>query len=330
MKAIIVKSFGDTDVMQLEERVCPRPGDGEVLISHSFMGVNFADISQRQGLSQGSGTQYDTDLPYIPGNEASGLVEKIGSNVSALSPGDRVVYRGIFGAYSEAAVVPESSVIKVPPEIDLETAAAVFTQGLTAHYVTNDAYSVSEGDWILVHAAAGGSGGLVAQMAKQKGARVVSTASTEKKLAHIKGLGSDFSINYKRDDFEKAALEILNFPKFNAILDNVSAVTFEKNLRLLRPRGTLVIFGASSGPIQPFNLQRLNPLGSIAIRRTNLKHYIKTRTELTTRTADLFSMLTRGEIRVVIDKVYPLADANLAHQRISARKNIGKVLLTNN
>ena len=256
MKAIVVRSFGDTSVLQLEEKVCHKPKDREVLIKHSFMGINFADISQRKGISQGSGTQYETNLPYTPGNEASGIVEKIGPNVSEFSPGDRVVYRGIFGAYSEAALVPESSIVRVPQDIDLRTAAAVFTHGLTAHYITNDAYSVSEGDWILVHAAAGGSGGLVTQMAKQKGATVVATASTEKKLAHAKKLGSDFLINYERADFERECLNIIDFPKFNAVLDNVSAVTFEKNLRLLRLRGSLVIFGASSGQIPPFDLQR--------------------------------------------------------------------------
>ncbi|MDH3582165.1 MAG: quinone oxidoreductase [Hyphomicrobiales bacterium] len=269
MKHILVREFGGPENMVVEQAADPEPAEGEVLVRHAFMGVNFADISQREGRSQGTGTQYETDLPYVPGNEASGIVEKTGSGVTGFKLGDRIAYRGIFGAYADMAIVPEESLVQVPDDIELRTAAALLTHGMTAHYVTHDAYPVAEGNWVLVHAAAGGTGGLVTQMAKFRGATVVATASSTEKLDHARDLGADHVIDYTKTDFEDACRAIPGFAGFHAVLDNVSAMTFERNLRLLRSLGTLVIFGASSGPIPPFDLQRLNALGSLAIRRTN-------------------------------------------------------------
>ena len=326
MRSIWVERFGGPEEMQLVDRPVPRPGPGEVLVRHAYIGVNFADISQREGRTRGSGTQYETELPYAPGNEAAGIVEAVGPAVDSLRPGDRVAYRGIFGAYAEAACVPVASLLPVPADVDLDVAAATLTHGMTAHYVTRDAGQVSAGEWVLVHAAAGGTGGLVTQMAKALGATVVATTSTAK-IDHVRGLGADHVIDYRRVDFATACRELPAFGGFHKILDNVSADTFESNLRLLRPLGTLVIFGASSGPIPPFDLQRLNALGSLAIRRTNMKHYVATRPELEARAAAVFGMIRAGSLRIIIDRVFPLAEAGAAQARIKARQSVGKVLL---
>ncbi len=327
MKAIRVEQFGGPEQMQMVDRPIPVPRPDEVLLRHAFIGVNFADISQREGRTRGTGTQYETSLPYTPGNEASGIVEAVGEAVDSVRPGERVAYRGIFGAYADAACVPAASVLPVPDGLDLRQAAATLTHGMTAHYVTRDAGQVSADEWVLVHAAAGGTGGLVTQMAKALGATVVATASTRSKLDHVRRLGADHVINYSDVDFEHACRDIPGFEGFHKVLDNVSAETFERNLRLMRPLGTLVIFGASSGPIPPFDLQRLNALGSLAIRRTNMKHYVLTREALEQRSAAVFRMIQAGTVRIVVDEVFPLAEAGAAHNRIKARESVGKVLL---
>lgn len=327
MRAIRVERFGGPEEMRIEDRPSPAPAPGEARVRHAFMGVNFADISQREGTTRGGGTQYETALPYTPGNEASGIVEAVGVGVQRVHPGDRVAYRGVFGAYAEAACVPDASLLRVPDDLDLTHAAATLTHGMTAHYVTHDAGQVANGDWVLVHAAAGGTGGLVTQMAKALGATVVATASSDRKLQHVRSLGADHVIDYTRDDFEEACRDIPGFGGFHKVLDNVSAATFERNLRLMRPLGTLVIFGASSGPIPPFDLQRLNALGSLAIRRTNMKHYVATRAALEKRSAAVFRMIREGGIRIIVDRVFPLAEAGAAHDWIKARLSIGKVLL---
>lgn len=327
MKAIRVHAFGDASNMLVEEVDVPVTGPDQVLVRHAFMGVNFADISQREGQAKGGGTQYETDLPYTPGNEASGIVEAVGDRVSEFQPGDRVAYRGVFGAYAEFAAVPATSVVAVPDDIPLDIAGASLTHGMTAYYVTHDAHPVARGEWILVHAAAGGTGGLVVQMAKAQGATVVATASTDKKLDHARALGADHVINYAETDFQVECERIPDFEGFHAVLDNVSAATFEGNLQLLRPLGTLVEFGASSGPIPPFDLQRLNQLGSLAIRRTNLKHYVLTRESLLARASAVFDMILSGEIRITIAGVHALDDVATAHDRIKGRQTIGKVLL---
>ncbi len=326
MKSVVVREFGGPENMVLDDGPDPTPGPDEVLVRHAFAGVNFADISQRQGKTRGSGTQYETKLPYVPGNEASGVVEAIGTAVAGYVPGDRVAYRGVFGAYCEKAAVPAQSLVKIPAGLDLQTAAAILTHGMTAHYVTHDAYRVEPGDWVIVHAAAGGTGGLVTQMAKRRGATVVATASSAEKLDHVRSLGADHLINYAETDFEEACRKLPGFAGFHAALDNVSAATFERNLRLMRPLGTLVIYGASSGSIPPFDLQRLNGLGSLAIRRTNLKHYVLTRQALEQRAAAVFDMALDG-LKVTIGGRFALADVGAAHDLIASRGSMGKVLL---
>ena len=327
MKSVRVQEFGGPSNMVIEEVTVPSPKPGEILVRHAFIGVNFADISQREGRTRGSGTQYETDLPYTPGNEASGHVEAVGEGVAEFAAGQAVAYRGVFGAYAEFAAVPAQSVIAVPQGVPLEQAGACLTHGMTAHYVTHDAYPVATGDWVLVHAAAGGSGGLVVQMAKARGAVVVATASSAEKLAHAHGLGADHLIDYAQTDFREECERIPGFKGFHAVLDNVSADTFERDLALLRPRGTLVLFGASSGPVPPFDLQRLNQLGSLAIRRTNLKHYVLTRDELVDRAVAVFDMMRAATLRLTIAGIYDLKDVGAAHKQIKGRHSIGKVLL---
>lgn len=327
MRSVRVHEFGGPSNMKIEEVAVPSPKPGEILVRHAFIGINFADISQREGRTRGSGTQYETDLPYTPGNEASGVVEAVGDGVTDFTAGEAVAYRGVFGAYAELAAVPAQSVIAVPEGVPLEQAGASLTHGMTAHYVTHDAYPVAAGDWVLIHAAAGGSGGLVVQMAKARGAVVVATASSAEKLEHVRRLGADHLVNYAETDFQTECERIPGFEGFHAVLDNVSADTFERDLALLRPRGTLIIFGASSGPIPPFDLQRLNQLGSLAIRRTNLKHYVLARGELVDRAAVVFNMIRSGTLRLTIAGIYDLKDVAAAHEQIKGRHSIGKVLL---
>lgn len=327
MRAVRVHAFGGPEVMGVEAVPDPRPAAGEVLVRHAFIGVNFADISQREGRTRGGGTQYETALPYTPGNEASGIVEAVGPGVEGVVVGDRVAYRGVFGAYGEMAAVPTASLVALPDALPLDVAGGCLTHGMTAHYVTHDAHAVAPGEWVLVHAAAGGTGALVVQMAKQRGATVVATASTAEKLAHAVACGADHAIDYETSDFETACRNLPGFDGFHAVLDNVSAATFERNLRLLRPCGNLVIFGMSSGPIPPFDLQRLNALGSLSIRRTNLKHYVLDRAALPRRAGAVFDMLARGTIRITIAGVYPLERVGEAHEALKGRRTIGKLLL---
>lgn len=327
MRAVRVHAFGGPDAMVVETVPDPAPGPGEALVRHAFVGVNFADVSQRAGRTRGGGTQYETDLPYTPGNEASGVVEAVGAGVEGIAAGDRVAYRGVFGAYAEAAAVPASSLVPVPDGLPMDVAAACLTHGMTAHYVTHDAHAVAGGEWILVHAAAGGTGALVVQMAKGRGATVVATASTAEKCAHAVACGADHAIDYVAADFEAACRALPGFDGFHAVLDNVSLDTFERNLRLLRPCGDLVIFGMSSGPIPPFDLQRLNGLGSLSIRRTNLRHYVPDRAALLRRAGAVLDMLARGEIRITVAGIHPLDRAGEAHAALAGRRTIGKVLL---
>ncbi len=327
MKAVRVREFGGPEVMRLEDVPVPEPGPGMVLLKQAFLGVNYADISQREGRAQGGGTQYETDLPYSPGNEAAGQVEALGPDVTDFAIGDRVAYRGIFGAYAEYAAVPAASLVPVPDAVPLETAAACLTHGMTAHYVTHDAYPVSAGDWVLVHAAAGGSGGLVVQMAKHRGATVVATASNEAKLARARDNGADHAVSYADGAFADAVRAIPGFEGFHATLDNVGVTTFEQSLSLMRPRGSLVLYGMSSGAIPPFDLQRLNGLGSLSIRRANLKHYVLSRGALLARAEAVFALVQAGAVTVRVDRVLPLADAADAHRAIKGRETMGKVLL---
>jgi len=328
MRAIRVNALGGPETLVLEEVAEPVPGPGEVLVHHTFIGVNFADTGQRSGRSARAGfAQYDTPVPFTPGNEASGHVAAVGEGVTGFAPGERVAYRGVFGAYAEVNLVPARHLLPVPDGVALDVAAACLTHGMTAHYVTQSCHPVQAGEWILVHAAAGGAGGLTAQMAKMAGATVVGTASTPGKLERARANGCDHAIDYVREDFAARCRELPGFAGFHAVFDCVSAATFEQGLRLLRPTGDMVILGMSSGPIPPFDLQRLNPLGSLSIRRTKMNDYVRTREALEARAADVFAWIAEGRLRIWIDRILPLADARSAHEALESRATMGKVLL---
>ncbi|MCG8694592.1 MAG: zinc-binding dehydrogenase, partial [Minwuiales bacterium] len=236
-------------------------------------------------------------------------------------------YQGAFGAYAEFAAVPAEIAVPLPAEIEAETAAAGLLQGMTAHYLTHDSYRIQPGDWVLVHAGAGGTGGLTVQMAKALGAIVVTTVSTPEKAAVAQENGADHVIDYGQQDFEAEARALDGFAGLAAVYDSIGQATFEQGLRLLRPRGTMVMYGAASGPVEPFDLNRLNPMGSLFVTRPNVKDYVATRAELTARAGAVFDMIQSGDLTVRVGARFPLEEAAAAHRAIETRATTGKVLL---
>jgi NADPH2:quinone reductase len=323
MKAIRVHELGSSDVLSYEEVPTPKAGKDEVVVKLEYIGVNFSDTGQREGRT----AWYEVPLPFTPGNEGSGTVAEVGPGVSEFKPGEKVAYRGVFGAYAEFALVPADKVLHVPAGFSMQVAAGCLTQGMTAYYVTHDAHQTKPGEWVLVHAAAGGTGSLVVQMAKNMGAVVVATASTEEKSAIARENGADHVFIYTRQDFEKETRKLPGFDGFHAVFDSVSASTFEQGLRLMRPLANMVVYGMSSGPVPPFDINRLNPMGSLSIRRTNLKHYVLTREALLFRASAVFEMIRQGKLRIRIGKTYPLAQAKQAHDDLEGRRSVGKLLL---
>jgi NADPH2:quinone reductase len=328
MRAIRVNELGGPEQLVLENLPEPVPGPGEVLVRHAFIGVNFADTGQRSGRSGKAGfKQYDTPVPFTPGNEGSGQVEAVGPGVAGFAPGDRVAYRGAFGSYAEANTVPAADLLHVPDGVPMDVAAGCLTHGMTAHYVSQSCHKVQPGEWILVHAAAGGAGGLTVQMAKMMGATVVGTASTAAKLERARANGCDHVINYATEDFAERCRTLQGFEGFHAVFDCVSRTTFEKGLELLRPTGDMVIFGMSSGAIPPFDIQRLNPMGSLSVRRTKMNDFVRTREALESRANDVFRWIADGKLRIRIDRTLALEDARQAHEALEGRATMGKVLL---
>ncbi len=307
----------------MEEVPKPNPGPGELLIALEAVGVNFVDTQQRQGFPE----WYRVPLPFTPGFEAAGTVAAIGDGVDGFRIGDRVAYHGAFGAYAEFAAVPAEIAVPVPAEIAAETAAAGLLQGMTAHYLTHDSYHVEAGDWVLVHAGAGGTGGLAVQMAKARGAAVVTTVSTAAKAAIARENGADHVIDYATHDFEAEIRALDGFSGLAAVYDSIGRATFEQSLRLLKPRGIMVMYGAASGPVEPFDLNRLNPMGSLFVTRPNVKDYVATRGELLARAGAVFDMIMAGTLHVRVGARFPLDEAAAAHRAIETRATVGKVLL---
>lgn len=320
MKAIQVKENGGVEQLRLEEITTPAPGNGEVLVKIHAVGVNFIDIYHRTGL-------YPLSKPFTPGLEAAGIVEAIGDGVTSVAVGDRVAYSTQLGAYAEFAVVPESGLVPVPAEVSLTDAAAVMLQGMTAHYLAFSTFPLKKGDTALIHAAAGGVGLLLVQMAKKGGARVIGTVSTEEKAALAKDAGADHVIRYTQTDFAAETRRLTGGDGVDVVYDSVGQATFEKSLTVLKPRGMMVLFGQSSGPVPPFNLGELNTLGSLYITRPSLFHYIASREDLLWRSGDIFSWLKEGSLKLRIDRTISLTDAAKAHTLLAARKTAGKVLL---
>jgi NADPH2:quinone reductase len=320
MKAIQVQQAGGPEVLTLVDIDVPKPKPNEALIQIKAIGVNYIDVYFRQG-------RYPGTPPFIDGQEAAGAVVEIGSDVKTVKIGDRVAYTGILGSYAEYAVVPADRLVKIPEKLDFRQAASSMLQGMTAHYLCHSTYPLKRGEIALVHAAAGGVGLLLVQMAKKLGARVIGTVSTDEKAKLAREAGADDLIIYSRQDFEAETKRLTEDKGVHVVYDGVGKDTFEKGLNVLRPRGYMVLFGASSGPVPPFDLSKLAPKGSLFVTRPTLIHYIAGREELEQRSSDVLTMVIGGELKLRIEHVYPLADAQQAHRDLESRKTTGKLLL---
>jgi NADPH2:quinone reductase len=320
MKAIRIYEFGGPEKLRYEEVPLPEPGEGEVRVKIEAAGVNFIDIYHRTGL-------YPLPLPVIPGLEAAGVVEALGPGVTELKVGDQVAYSSQLGAYAEYAIVPESRLVLVPPEVDLTLAAAVMLQGMTAHYLTHSTYPLKSGETALVHAAAGGVGLLLVQIAKRLGATVIGTVSTEEKAQLAREAGADHIILYTQTDFEEETKRLTDGAGVHVVYDSVGKTTFDKSLNVLRPQGYMVLFGQSSGPVPSFDPAILNTKGSLFLTRPTLFHYVAKREDLLWRSGDLFQWLTAGELTLRIDRKLSLTEAAEAHRLLVNRQTAGKLLL---
>lgn len=320
LKAIRIHHTGDPEVMQFEEVATPEPGEGQVLVKVAAAGVNFIDVYHRTGL-------YPKSLPFSPGLEGAGLVEALGAGIDTVKVGDRVAFTGIPDSYAEYVAVPAARLVPVPDEVELSTAAAVMLQGMTAHYLLKSTCPVQADDMILIHAAAGGVGLLLVQMAKKLGATVIGTVSTEEKAALARQTGADHIIRYTEVDFEEETKRLTNEQGVAVVYDSVGKTTFEKSLNVLKPRGYLVLFGQSSGKVPPVDLGILNTKGSLFVTRPSLFHYVATRNDLLWRSSELFEWLAADELNVRIDRQLPLAEAAEAHRLLEGRQTAGKLLL---
>jgi len=321
MKSIQVKEPGGPEKMELVEVPTPTPGPKQALVRVAASGVNFIDVYFRIGL-------YKSDTPIVLGSEAAGTVEAVGPEVSEVAVGDRVAYAMARGSYAEYAVVPAWQLVKIPDSVDFETAAAAMLQGMTAHYLTYSTWPLKSGDTCLVHAAAGGAGGLIVQMAKMLGARVFGTVSTEAKARVARESGVDEAILYTQQDFEAEVKRLTDGKGVDVVYDSVGKTTFEKSLNSLRPRGLLALFGQSSGPVPPFDPNILNGKGSLFLTRPSLGFYVRTREELLWRAGDVLNWIASGKLKLRVDRTYPLGQAADAHRDLESRKTMGKLLLT--
>lgn len=320
MKAIRVAATGGPEKMTIEDVADPVAGAGELLIDVKAIGVNFIEIYQREGL-------YPMPLPMTPGGEAAGVVRAIGEGVTGFSVGDLVVSHSVRGSYAERAVVPAAQAVLVPEGVDAKHAAAVCLQGMTAHYLATSTYPLAPRNRALVHAAAGGVGLLLCQIAKKRGAFVIGTASTETKRQLARAAGADEMIDYTSQDFAIETRRITNGRGVDVVYDSVGRTTFDGSLDSLAPRGMLVLFGQSSGPVPPFDPQILNRKGSLFLTRPTLFAYTATRDELLARMNDLLGWMKSGELDVRIGAEYALEDAGAAHTALAGRKTTGKVIL---
>jgi NADPH2:quinone reductase len=320
VKVIHVREPGGPEKMELAEIPAPTPGPKQVLVRIAASGVNFIDVYFRTGL-------YKADPPITLGSEAAGTVEAIGADVSGVAPGDRVAYAMVRGSYAEYAVVPAAQLVKIPDAVDFDSAAAAMLQGMTAHYLTHSTYPLKRGDTCLVHAAAGGAGRLIAQMAKARGARVFGTVSTEEKATAAREAGVDEAIIYTATDFQTEVQRLTDGLGVHVVYDSVGKTTFEKSLASLRPRGMLVLFGQSSGPVPAIDPQILNTRGSVFLTRPSLAHHVLDREELLWRAEEVLNAVASRGLKLRIDHTYPLADAAAAHRDLESRKTIGKLLL---
>jgi NADPH2:quinone reductase len=320
MKAVRVHNYGGPEVLTYEEISEPEPKAGEARVKIEAIGLNFIDVYQRTGL-------YQLPLPFTLGREAAGTVDAVGPNATEVKVGDRVAYAMEPGAYAEYAIVPAWKLVPVPAKLDSRTAAATMLQGMTAHYLTHSTYPLKQGETALVHAAAGGVGLLLIQIAKRRGARVIGTVSTEEKARLAKAAGADEVILYSRVDFGAEVKRLTGGAGVHVVYDSVGQTTFEKSLDCLRPRGCLALFGQSSGPVPPFDLGKLATKGSLFVTRPTLLHFMSDRSELLDRSNDLFDWIAAGQLKIRVDKSFPLTEVAEAQRQLEARKTTGKVIL---
>ncbi len=320
MKAIQVPRFGGPEVLQVADLPIPEPKPNEIVVKVAAIGVNFIDVYFREG-------RYPAKPPFTEGQEAAGKVHAVGAEVKMWKPGDRVAYTSVLGSYAEYTTIPADRAVRVPEGISDQQAAAAMLQGMTAHYLTRSTYPLKKGETTLIHAAAGGVGQLLVQMAKQIGARVIATAGTEEKAKLARAAGADEAIVYTQEDFEAETKRLTEGKGVHVIYDGVGKSTFDKDLNLLRPRGYLVLFGASSGAVPPVDPIVLMQKGSLFLTRPSLAHYIATREELEQRSRDIFEWIAAGKLKLRIGHVYPLSEAAQAQRDLEARKTTGKLLL---
>ncbi len=320
MRAVRLEAVGDADQLVVESIPVPQPGPDAVLVRIDAAGVNFIDVYKRTGL-------YKVPLPTTLGEEAAGIVVAVGANVADVAVGDRVAWTGVLGSYAEYVVVPASRAVPVPDTVSTLEAAAIMLQGMTAHYLTTSTFPLKPGDRCLVHAAAGGVGLLLVQLAKSRGAFVIGTVGTEEKAELARAAGADAVILYREQDFVAETMRITDGRGVSVIYDSVGQTTFLPGLDALAPRGMMVLFGQSSGPVAPVDPQLLNAKGSLFLTRPTLAHYASERDELLWRSGELFDLVSRGALTVRIGAEFPLDDTPGAHRALEGRKTTGKVVL---
>jgi NADPH:quinone reductase len=320
MQAIQITQTGGPEVLTLHELPTPTPGPGQALIKIEASGVNFIDVYLREG-------RYPASLPFVPGQEAAGTIVALGADVTSVAVGDRVAWCAILGTYAQLAVAPADRLIRIPDGISFEQGAAAMLQGMTAHYLAYSSYAIQPGDEVLIHAGAGGVGLLLIQMAKQLGARVLTTVSTEDKAALAREAGADETILYSREDFSAKVRELTGGKGVAAVYDSVGKTTFDGSLACLKPRGIVVLYGGASGAVPPFDLIKLSLMGSLYLTRPTLKDYVATREDLEQRAGEVLGWIGERRLKLRLEHTYPLAEAAQAHRDLEGRKTTGKVLL---
>lgn len=320
MKAIVIRETGGPENMLLEEAPVPMPGPGQALVRLAISGVNFIDIYFRTGL-------YKAELPFTPGMEGAGVVEAIGEGVTEVQQGDRVAYAMQRGSYAQYACVPSWQLVKVPANLGLDLAAAAMLQGMTAHYLTHSTFPLQNGHTCLIHAAAGGAGQMVVQMAKKRGARVIGTVGSEAKAAIAKEVGADEVLLYNQQDWVAETRKLTEGKGVDVVYDSVGAATFLPSLDCLRTRGMMVTYGNASGAVPAIEPLLLNQKGSLFLTRPQLAHHCVTRQELLWRAGDVLNGLASKSLQLEIHKTYPLSKAGDAHVDLAARRTTGKLLI---
>lgn len=320
MRAIRIHALGGPDVLKFEEVPDPAPGPGEAVVRVEAAGVNFIDVYHRTGA-------YKVAIPSTLGQEGAGTVEAVAPDVEFVAPGDRVAWASVLGAYAEKAAVPAARLVRIPVGLTARQAAAAMLQGMTAHYLACSTYPLKSRDACLVQAAAGGVGLLLVQIAKLRGATVIGTVSSAEKARLARGAGADATVDYTKEDFEAAARRLTDGRGVHVVYDSVGRSTFQKSLASLAPRGMLVLFGQSSGAVDPLDLQVLAQRGSLYLTRPTLAHYVATREDLLARSGEVLGWVRDGTLKLRVEHEFPLAEAADAHRALEGRQTTGKVLL---